>query len=125
MEQRGDSLFVLSPSFDALVAAVPLPFELWTQRQFSIAAYPLVAQHTIHQVKLCITVPCQTILMNCLSKFYYFVKLLSGSFGFHTSKIYQLSGLCKSQTALFHFIGHVLSKLELLIKPQENQRGSK
>ena len=112
MQQIGDSLFILSPGFDALVAAVPLPLELRTQCQFSIAAYPVIAQDAIHQVKLCISVFGQTILMNCLSKFYYFVKLLSGSFGFHTSKIYQLSGLCKSQTALFHFIGRVLSKLE-------------
>lgn len=113
MKQLGHSVFVLSPGFDALVATVPLPFELWTQCQFSIAAYPLVAQHTVHQVKLGITVLCQAVLMNCLSKFYYFVKLLYGSFGFHTSKIYQLSGFCKSQTARFHFNGRVLSKLEL------------
>ena len=95
---------------------MPLSFELWTQRQFSIAVHPLIAQNAIHQVKLRITVLCQAILMNFLSKFYYFVKLLSGSIGFHTSKIYQLSGLCKSQAALFHFIGRVLSKLELLQK---------
>ena len=107
MQQSGHSLFVLSSGFNALVAAVPLPFELRTQGQFSIAAYPLVAQDAIHQVKLCITVFCQTILMNCLSKFYYFVKLLSGSFGFHTSKIYQLSDLCKAQIALFNWTSFV------------------
>ncbi len=61
MQQRGDRLFVLSSRFDALVATVPLPFELRTQGQLSIAAYPLVAQHAIHEVKLCITVFCEAI----------------------------------------------------------------
>ena len=112
MQQVSDRLFILSPRFYSLVTTMPLPFELRTQGQFSIAAYSLVAQDAIHQVKLRIAVLRQAMVMNCLSKFYYFVKLLSGSFGFHTSKIYQLSGLCKSQTALFHFIGRVLSKLE-------------
>ena len=101
MEQVGNSLFVLSPRFDRLVTTMPLSFELRTQRQFGIAVHPVVAQHAIYQVKLRITVLCQAILINRLSKFYYFVKLLSGSFCFHTSKIYQLSGLCKLQAALF------------------------
>ena len=115
MKQIGNDLFILPSRFDALVTTMPLPFELRTQCQFSIAIHPLIAQHAIHQVKLRIAVLCQAITMNFLSEFYYFVKLLSGSFCFHTSKIYQLSGLCKSQTALFHFVGRVLSKLELVL----------
>ena len=91
------------PSYTYLLGMIPLEesVEMLVEIQFKgrtlgVPPHQLqqwIAQQTFAEVKLRIPIPGQTNLVNCLSKFYYFVKLLVDSFGFHTSKIVQLSGL--------------------------------